>query len=236
MKRTIVLGLILFGFLNVLQAQEGFHFGLKVNPVISFSTAVKDSTGEAIPDVAEAPRLGYEFGVAMTYGFSEKFSLGFGAEVVNRGFNFKQNSTNPFDSSVVEFKAKQTFTTLEIPIYFKARSGEIGSGIHLAGNFGASADVNISNRFITDGWETTTDSLGAITGANQIELITNDPKRMNLVTVTPFVGLGVDWENNWGTINIMASYHHGVLSAWNRKETGATAAVSYVALDLAYFF
>lgn len=226
MKRTVIICtlFLLVGLVGVnkVMAQEGAKVGFRLSPMVGWAGVVTDSTKQKPAGLQSKAGVGFAFDFVFTYGFSEKIAL-------KTGINISKKSVGSFyDLGILGTTVDQkvSLTAVEVPIGLKFRSPEIGSGLYIIGYFGVTPEVNFANKVVTT---TTIGSLETVDERRDIDDI-------NLITASFAPGAGVDWEFDWGMLEFSATYNLGLLSYTNKKDTGLSSKISYVALNLGYFF
>jgi len=196
-------------------AQEGFKIGLRFSPIFSFGT-VLDSTKKDVAGFDKSPKIGLSYGLLINYGFTENYGIHTGIHVVNKGYR----GTDATLDSTVNLRV----TTLEVPIALKLRSPEIGSGIHIKGLFGVSADINLAMKKLTT--------------INSVETESRESNELIPVSASFIFGTGVEWEFDFGMIDFGVSYHQGLTNVNRKKNSGYNGFIrlNYVAIDLGYYF
>jgi hypothetical protein len=225
MKRTVLLStflLLLLGFtsFNKLHAQEGAKVGFRLSPLVAFQSVVDDSTKQKPVLLQNKAALGFAFDFVFTYGFSDKIALKTGINIS------KKNVGSEVAVLGTTTTVKTGLTAVEIPIGLKFRSPEIGSGLYIIGFFGVTPEFNFANKRVT-----TVNIAGSETVVEE-----RDVDDINLITASFAPGAGVDWEFDWGMLEFSATYNLGLLSYSNKKDTGLSSKISYVSLNLGYFF
>lgn len=224
MKKVFTVLLILSATAPLLKAQEGLKIGLRFSPLVAF-TSITDETGNNIAGNTVSSKIGFSYGLAATYGFTDNYGIYSGVHIVRKGFK----RTDVRDS--VSFTQDVAATTVEIPLALRGRSNEIGNGIYLSGLFGVSLDVRAgyTNEF---------------TGANPVTMVagngtTKNSSLINPITASFLFGAGADWfVDRVGTFNFGIIFHRGLLNLNNQSNFGNEEVinVSYLSLDVAYMF
>lgn len=232
MKKSFILSFFLFLMLGSLMAQEGIKVGFRASPLVSWAAITNDSTKLVPAGLATNARIGFSFDFVITAGFTENFAFKTGINIVTKGVG----STQAVDvlGTSYSLNSRMNLTSLEIPLGFKFRSPEIGDGIFIIGHFGVNPELNFNNKVVSDVM-----SIDATTGdvsiATDVEAINVDG--INLFTMAFVPGAGVDWEFDWGTLQMAATYHLGLLSYLDKdKNANQVGKISYIALNLGYFF
>lgn len=213
MKRIFLLTLCTF-FAGVLFAQEGLKIGVRFSPLVSFATVIQEDDKSRL-DIGQTSRFGFGYGIVGNYGFSDNYAFNTGIIIVSRGFGQEQ----------ADFTSDIRYTAVQVPLGFKLRSSEIGSGIHLKAIFNGEVEGNLGYRGITQE-----------TGGDEME--SRNPNRMNPISAGFVVGGGIEQENDWGTLDFGLSFHRGLTNI-NNMENGfadAIVRINYVSLDLGYYF
>ncbi|MFN8398029.1 MAG: outer membrane beta-barrel protein [Bacteroidia bacterium] len=226
MKRTVfictLLALVGFVGMNKAMAQEGAKVGFRLSPMVGFQSIVADSTKQKPTGLDTKAGVGFAFDFVFTYGFSDKIAL-------KTGINISKKSVGSFyDFSALGTTVDQkvSLTAVEVPIGLKFRSPEIGSGLYIIGYFGVTPELNFANKVVT------TTTIGSLTTTDE----RRDVDDINLITASFAPGAGVDWEFDWGMLEFSATYNLGLLSYTNKKDTGMSSKISYISLNLGYFF
>jgi len=238
MNKKLYSALIL-GFLATgLFAQEGVKFGIRVSPGINLAQIVNDSSKLKIDGLLTQAKMGIATGLMLNFGFSETAALHTGLHILNRGYKSATDVTDTADVVIATLESNQSIMAVEIPLGIRLRSPEIGTGIFITAFFGGAAELNIKNKRVYDEFDTSTATIDDL-----LQLETRDIKEVNLVTASFVVGAGVDWEFDWGTLVMGASYHGGLMNILNKGHqedlnltTILNGKLSYIALDLGYFF
>ena len=209
---------LLLVFLLTVLAGKGFaqsekiRLGLKISPLFAFSS-ITDDKKNTISGVDSETRLGFGGGLLFTYQFQEKFGFQSGINIVSKGFKYSIPNSNASTTT--------TLTTVEIPVLLNMRTNEIANGLRVRGIFGGSLNV-------LTGAKTTATLLG-ITGT------TKDTDGYYRLVPDFVVGAGVEWNlQNIGTLDLGVSYHAPLMPAYDKGNTRIK--ISYIALDLGYYF
>jgi hypothetical protein len=223
MKKSLLL--IPFLFISFgLFAQEGFKIGLRFSPIVSFAS-VADKDNNSIPGLEKSGKIGLSYGLMVNYGFNDNYGLHSGIHLVNKGFTRNQSINGTATQQSVRV------STVEIPLAVKGRSNELGvSGIYINGLFGISIDI-------TTGYKNDYEGINPFTGA--VGSGTSKKKEfVNPLAFSFLFGAGTDIELDIGTINTGLIFHRGLTNLNNRNKVGneETIKISYLSLDLGYFF
>lgn len=225
MKKTLFFSalFLLLASYGFSQFEKSVEFGFQASPLVAFAN-VTDSDKNDINGLETNARMGFSFGLITNFKLADPVALSTGLNIVTRGFGTSFN----FGDSLAAGDSKINFTSVDIPISLRFRSPELGSsGMHIMGKFGGAAELNVQTKN-----ETTTTILG-ITSSNT----SRDTEDINLFTFSFVPGAGVDWVQDWGTVSGGVSYHWGLMNILKPDRNGdQNAKLSYVALDLAYFF
>lgn len=225
MKRTFfataILVLLTLVAFKPVHAQEGAKVGFRASPSIGWAT-VADSSKKVPPGMTTSAGLGFSFDFVFTYGFTESVGFKTGVNIATKSFK----SNVAFSALNTDIDQKVNVTAIEIPIGLKFRSPEIGDGMFIVGHFGVNPELNIQNKV------TTTGTLAGL----PIDDEQIDADGINFFTGSFVPGAGLDWEFDWGMLEFAVTYHWGLLSITDKDETGTTSKLSYVALNLGYFF
>lgn len=221
MKKFTFLSFFVFLSAGTLLAQEGFKLGFRFSPQIGSGTLLDDSSKKKLTAFEMKSKMGFTFGLMINYGFTENIGFHTGVHVGTRKFGFNSN----FLGST--FENRQKLTSVIVPVQLKLRSGELGStGIHIIGNFGVNGEINFSNK------RSYTDTLNY---PNIIE--DKNSKNVNLFSASFVPSLGIDWDFDWGTVTMAASYHLGLLNVLDKSTyPGINSRMNTIALDLGYYF
>lgn len=237
MKKTFVLPALLLLLSLVAfkpaMAQEGVKIGFRASPLIAWASVVDDSTKTKPEFLDTKPGIGFSFDFVLTYGFSEALMFKTGINIATKSVR-SEVDFEVFDIRTVS-ETRTSFTAIEIPLGLKFRSPEIGSGLYIVGHFGLNPEFNLQNRTKN----TTTITTASSTTTTTTE--TADSDDINLFTASFVPGVGVDWEFDWGMIEMGLTYHWGLLSYTDTKPvseggTGTRSRLNYIALNLGYFF
>ena len=222
-------------------AQEGAKAGFRLTPLISWATITNDSTKLKPTGLESKAAMGFSFDFAFHYGFSDNLGFQTGINISTRGFRTETtldlSGVGGSANEVLESKSK--FTAVEIPIGLKFRSPEIGDGLYVIGNFGVSAELNVANKVISDtaGFDFTDPNAPTFVIGRGVER--RDVDGLNFITGSFTPGLGVDWEFDWGMVQLMATYHWGLLSITDSKSPeyrNMKTMVNYLGITAGYYF
>jgi len=216
---------------------QNVKLGLRLSPLVSFAS-IADSNGNSVSDELRT-KVGLSYGLTVKYYplTNENIAIISGIHIVNRGYR-RDGSIELNDTSTVVSSENVRFTTVEIPVMLQGRTGDIGGGIHIVGNFGTTIDVTAGYRNQWTGVNPFDYSLsaegGTLTGTDKVT-----PVNLSFV-----FGAGIDWDiSNVGTVNVGINYHQG-LTRLNRQSgfQGQTRSsteeirMNYIVLDLNFFF
>ncbi len=255
MKKTIyynvLLLLITFAYMKPLMAQEGVKIGFRASPLISWASVVNEVSKTKPEGLTTKAGLGFSFDFVVTYGLTESVGFKSGINIASKSVRntvvnlvitqevdgsgaVVSTTTTGYDTT-----AKIGFTSVEIPLGLKFRSPEIGTGIFIIGHFGMNAELNLKNKIRSEGTVTSlTEASGVTTEASTTftsERVDVDGIRLFTASFVP--GIGVDWEFDWGMLEMGLTYHWGLLSYTNPdKFSGLKSRLNYIALNLGYFF
>lgn len=232
MKKTFFLPALLlllsFCAFNTAQAQEGVKIGFRASPLIGWASIVDDSTKTKPEGLTTKPGIGFSFDFVFTYGFSESVGLRTGINIATKGVRTDYSLTVLDITTTAE--TKTSFTAIEIPLGLKFRSPEIGSGMYIVGHFGVNPEINLQNK------TKSTVTVSSPAGSTSTTSETVDSDDINLFTFSFVPGAGVDWEFDWGMLEMALTYHWGLLSYTDTNSTGQRSRLNYIALNLGYFF
>lgn len=228
MKRTVLVSALLLLVslvgVNRLMAQEGAKVGFRLSPIVGWAGIVDDSTKQKPSGLETQAKMGFAFDFVFTYGFSEKIGLKTGINISKKAVGSQFDLSD--SSGVFTIESKTSLTAVELPVGLKFRSPEIGSGLYIIGYFGVTPELNFQNKV------NTTTTVGSLTTESELR----DIDDINLITASFAPGAGVDWEFDWGMLEFSATYNLGLLSYTNKKDTGYSSKISYISLNLGYFF
>lgn len=224
MKRICTLLTLVVLSSPVLLAQEGLKIGLRFAPLVSF-TSITDANGNTLAGTTVSNKVGFSYGLAATYGFTDNYGLYSGVHIVRKGFD----RTDVRDSLTITQDV--VATTVEIPLALRGRSNEIGTGVYLSGLFGVSLDVRAGYR-------------NNFTGADPVTLLAGEGTNQNSSLINPVTasflfGAGADWfVDRVGTFNFGIIFHRGLININNQGNFGNAEdiKISYLSLDVAYMF
>lgn len=211
-------------------AQKGFKIGLKFTPIYSW---VKITVNDEEPkDTTYSGKIGFSYGLLFNYGFTDNYAVHLGIHIVYRGFGANWSIGSEAYSEGI------TLTTLEFPLALKLRSNEFGNGMAIKGLFGGSLDLNIGAK-------------SKPSGSKKADVY----DQYNLIDMLFLIGAGLEWEpGNFGRFDMGISFHQGLMNQyyqnWVKAEIidqngntveikpheNAIAKISYIALDLGYYF
>ncbi len=214
-KRTFLSLIFIFGLGTALMAQEGFKIGLRFSPNIAWATIIESDDKDRV-DLGQKSSVGYGYGLMINYGFTENYAINTGAHIVNRSFE----SVDTLNNAVAT-----RYTAVEIPLGFKLRSNEIGSGVHVRGLFGITLDLNTGYK-------------QSVTQASGDVAISRNTDRANIFSTSFIFGGGVEIEQDFGTFDIGLTAHRGLMNVNNRTNgfKDLIVRLNYVSLDLGYYF
>lgn len=179
------------------KAQEGFRFGLRVTPLISFA---KLDSAKKEPKLTEgSSKMGFSGGLVFTYGFMENVAIESGVNVAMMGYSIKTKNTTPIVTN------KYSLTYVNIPVMLKLRTNELGgSGIYAKGYFGGTLGLKV----------------GASANASESQTPFLDKGKNSIGNhMQPFgvwfnFGGGVDWDiDGVGTIDLGLVYGLGLTNS-----------------------
>ncbi len=242
MKKTLLysalLLLISFAAIKPVMAQEGIKIGFRASPLIAWASVVDDSTKTRPEGLTTKAGLGFSFDFVITYGFSESVGLKTGINIATKSVRDEVNSTIDIlgTTTTTMVNNRTSFTAVEIPIGLKFRSPEIGTGIYIVGHFGVNSEFNLQNKIKQEGSVTFDDGIGNVsTTTVNSERVDVDGIRLFTASFVP--GAGVDWEFDWGMVEMAVTYHWGLMSFTNPDDFGGLRSrLNYIALNLGYFF
>lgn len=214
--------LICFAGMNTAMAQEGAKVGFRLSPLIGFQSIVDDSSKQKPTGLDTKAGVGFAFDFVFTYGFSDKIGLKTGINISKKNVG----ATSDISLLNTTIDQKISLTAVELPIGLKFRSPEIGSGLYIIGYFGVTPELNFANKVVT------TTTIGTVETTDE----RRDVDDINLITGSFAPGAGVDWEFDWGMLEFSATYNLGLLSYTKTKDTGFSSKISYISLNLGYFF
>ena len=243
MKKTAFLSLLFVLMSGAIFAQEGVKVGFRASPLVSWASVVNDSTKTKPEGLTTKPAMGFSFDFVFTYGFSDAIGIRTGINIATKSFrqDYSYTASTTNSSSSINLDSKTSFTAIEVPVGLKFRSPEIGTGMHIIGHFGMNAEMNVQNKVTSDiaTTTTTTDPTGGpdiVTNTSQ-QIVQKDVDGINFFTASFAPGAGVDWEFDWGMLEMAATYHWGLLNYTDPdKNLGLRSRMNYIALNLGYFF
>ncbi|MEM7374200.1 MAG: outer membrane beta-barrel protein [Bacteroidota bacterium] len=226
--RKILLVIVLSLASSLLFAQEGLKIGLRFSPIVAIPNAT-DSSSNVIEGLSG--KVGLSYGLMINYGIAENFGIHTGVHIVSKGFNRTGTVTLRDTLGTVNATQNVRMTTLEIPLAVKGRSNEVANGVYISGQFGLSADISVGYKNEYTAYDPV-DKVAAPSGTK------NGSNLLNPVNFTFIFGPGVQVEKDFGTINAGIIYHRGLTNMNNKVNFGnqETIKMSYVSLDLGYFF
>lgn len=242
MKKTLLLStlllLISLAAVKPAMAQEGIKIGFRASPLIGWASVVDDSTKTKPDGLTTKAGLGFSFDFVLTYGFTESVSFRTGINIATKGVKSEQNSVVQLlgTTTTTNLTNNTSFTAVEIPIGLKFRSPEIGTGIYIVGHFGVNAELNLQNKVKSEG-SIVFDNGAGTTSTTMVNSEMVDVDGIRLFTTSFVPGAGVDWEFDWGMLEMALTYHWGLLSFTDpEKSGGLKSRLNYIALNLGYFF
>lgn len=201
---------LLFSFSSL--AQEKLRLGLNFSPTISFPR-VTDEDKNVIEDLDNSAKLGFSGGLRLDYNISENVALHSGVQIVRKGYKSEN------DSSVIDV----AFTSVEIPLALKMRSGEVTPGVRIRGLFGLQLGLNVDA-------STTIESNNESTTNRRL----ND---YNVLIPDFLVGAGTEIDaGGVGIVDLGLSYHHGLARITKQKADVGRFLMSYFSLDIGFYF
>ena len=242
MKKTFLysalLLLISFAAMKPAMAQEGIKIGFRASPLIGWASVVNDSTKTKPEGLTTKAGLGFSFDFVLTYGFTESVGFRTGINIATKSVKDELSSSVDIlgSTTTTSLTNRTSFTAVEVPLGLKFRSPEIGTGIYIVGHFGVNSEFNLQNKIRQEGTITTNDGAGGTTTTSiNSEMVDVDGIRLFTASFVP--GAGVDWEFDWGMLEMAVTYHWGLLSFTNPDDFGGLKSrLNYIALNLGYFF
>lgn len=225
----------LFQFNHALQAQEGLKIGFRVSPIAGVAS-VNDSTKQIPEGLTTKPQAGFDVGMMLNVGLSQSASLVTGVSYQQAKFSFSRptaRGASVLDSSKQEIKGLTTNSAVVVPLSLKLRSPEIGTGVYLWGSVGAQANINLAFESTEEVLIPETDRAGSTTYTIR-EVTESGTENINPITASFTPAFGLDA----GNLQVGMSYHWGLMNIFNKSYEGPNSRqkLSYVALDLGYFF
>ena len=229
MRNYILLLSILIGTTLSLHAQEGIKIGLRLSPIFSFAN-ITDGDGNQFNGLDRSSKIGFSYGLTANYGFTENYGLYTGLHIVSKRFERTQEVILPTER--VNATQNIRVSSIEIPAAIRLRSNEIAPGMHIVGIFGLAFEFNTGYKNEFTGLNPIDSTSTATSGTNR-----NSEFIKNLTTSFIF-GPAVDYETDFGMINLGIIYHQGLsdidkLDSYGNSET---IKINYLAIDIGYFF
>jgi Outer membrane protein beta-barrel domain len=206
-------------------AQQGSRLGFRAGPLLSWTR-----TGNLTEGIASGPQgidqPGFAFDMVYTLGFSDWIMLRTGLGIAHKQPNFVFEGTT-FEGDV-RMVWNTNLTTLELPVGVKARLPEISPGLHPIVQLGGSAGYVLKNTV------SGTYTLTMPNGVQRVETISDEDFSDELwpVVANLETGIGLDWERDWGMLELALTYQAGLTSITKEFNARTQALV----LGLGYFF
>jgi len=218
MKKIVIIFLIAFLTAPLLNAGgidstkktegQGFHFGLKVSPAISWLK----SNNKNIKN--DGNRLNVNGGLILDFNFTDNYAFSTGFEISSFGGKFK------FDSITLYTDAEDgndflltnrihRFRYVTVPLALKLKTNQIGAMVYY-GQFGFDMGMR---------WRALADDEGSKKGIKTNLKDVDIQKDVSFLRLALNVGLGVEYNLAGNTsLLIAANYNNGFLNAF-RKES-----------------
>lgn len=238
---TIALFALLISFFMETSAQQGVKVGFRVSPLVSVAASVVNDSTKQIPEgLSTKPASSFGAGLMFDFSAGKTVGLSTGINYVTRSFTTTQQTADPTSSTgaILELMATQKIQSIEVPIGLKLRSPEIGTGISLFLALGVNAEFNFGSYESLDSLSILRDPAGGGFQTQVTAIERDDIAGLQSFTTSFVPGAGVDWEFDWGTVTTGVSYHWGLMNIIDKGSTtqGTRTKISYVALDLGYYF
>jgi len=240
--KTSALVIILFLMcLSSTQAQQGVKFGFRISPVIG-RAYVNDSTKQKPKGLTTKPQASasVDAGMMTELYITERCDLATGISWQQLKFETTQPIPRGVidDSSKKEIKGLTTRHAVVIPLGLRFKSPELGnSGIRAWLHFGAQANLNLSYSSVEEVLVSETDRAGNTTYSVR-ELETSRKDFVETFTASAVPAMGFDIKIGNGILQPAVSGHLGLMNILNYDTNPSNQSVrlSYIALDLGYFF
>lgn len=209
---------------EIMYAQKGSRIGLRGGPLISWTHTVSPDTG-ATSVALGLEKPGFAFDLIYTLGFSDNIMLKTGLTFATK--HARMQFLDQVDGDALEILQNSDLRTLEIPLGVKVRAAALQDGLYLIGHLGANAEYNFKSTYEVVVTQTPP------TGPPTVDRGFFDSKVwLQPVVVALSPGVGLDWEFDWGMLELAATYQVG-LTRYHRYFRSRTQAL---VLGLGYFF
>lgn len=138
MKKWIAIFIVLLGYTQVSNAQEGF----KIGPTVGINSSKPVVTDTLFAEYNFRYKFGTSFGLAIQYGWDKRMSIGTGINYVSKGYRVFN------DSNRVDNEVKSNFKSLEIPLNV-ARKFRFSANSKLRAVMGVSLNYILNNNVKT---------------------------------------------------------------------------------------
>lgn len=207
-KISIILILLVSGFIAKSQDDQGLHFGLKITPAIAWLKT--DTKGIE----SNGSKFGFAYGLMTEFRFSDHYSFATGIDVTYRGGNLRSTTTidEPGIQTVVTtLDSKSTLQYIEIPLTLKLKTNEIGYLTYYL-QAGLSPGINLKARADYSSVTETTPAGGTKVTTNS-ESTDNDIKPdINNFNLSMLIGGGVEYTLSGSTVLLVGiQFNNGLL-------------------------
>jgi len=192
---------------------QKFIFGLKATPTICWTRV----DAEAVKN--DGIKVGFTYGLVTEFRISNNYAFGTGVDVSYRGGKYKYDIPG---LGVV--KVDQSFQFIDVPIYLKLRTNEIGY-IRYHGQFG----------FLPGFIVKATEDVDHNYSDNDDRKNRSNQSDFGFFSVGLLVGGGLEY-NLGGSTSVTASivYQNGFIDIWDIED--AQMNTDYITLNLGVFF
>ena len=225
-------------------AQQGVKVGFRVSPIAGAQSyeSLDSLSDKPIKTPTQVQKGSIDLGIILSVGLTEKAALTTGLSYQRIGFSTSQPipaSANVVpDSTKKEISGLTTKASVTVPIGLKLRSPALGSsGLHVWTNMGGQVNFNRAYSSTQEFLVSETDRAGNTIHTIK-EVKTEGAEHIEPITAALVPALGFDLYIGEKMLQAGVSYHWGLMSMTSRSSTSSATRtkLSYVALDLGYFF
>ncbi len=132
------------------QSSTPWRFGVFLAPNISWMKATNTKSNDGLHRVSsDGSKVGFTWGLMADYYFSDNYALETGFQLNNTGGIISTEHVTPYplnESYIRSSNFDYNLQFVEVPFNLKLISDEIGGGLKLFGQLGASVGVNINKK------------------------------------------------------------------------------------------
>ncbi len=132
------------------QSSTPWRFGVFLAPNISWMKATNTKSNDGMHRISsDGSKVGFTWGLMADYYFSDNYALETGFQLNNTGGVISTEHVTPYpltESYIKTTSFNYNLQFVEVPFNLKLISDEIGGGLKLFGQLGASLGVNINKK------------------------------------------------------------------------------------------